>query len=139
MADQRAALRHAIAHGEGELYLVKELLHLAVKRGTTDNHFLKRTAESLDQTVADLGIDGMVNERHGQGPTNGTAGDHRHNLLSVDLFENQRNAYHEIGAHLGQCGEQQFRGGSFSEYGHVSSHSHRHEHVERTPVGMRQR
>ncbi len=117
---------------------MKESLNFAVKGRATDNNLLERAAESLDKLAADVGIYRPVDQRQRKRPTYSPAGNHRHNLLAVDFFENQRHTYNQVGPHLRHGRQQEAGRRGLPEKGHECPDGKRHKHIERTPVGMGQ-
>ena len=57
VADQRAALCHSVTDRKREFDLIKEIRHLLVHGGTTDNHFTETASHCIHEMFAYLRID----------------------------------------------------------------------------------
>ena len=103
VAHQWCTLGHAIAHGKGELYLIKEFLDLGVEWCATNNHLFKLTAECLDETLTNAVVDLAVEIRHCECPAQLGLANHGHNHLAVDFLKHQWHAYNKVRLYLLHC------------------------------------
>ena len=118
---------------------MKERFYFAIEWGASDYHFLEISAKGFHELVSDFGIDCAINQRHGESPAHGAARNHRYNLLAVDFFENQGDAYHQIGFHLCHGGQEQARCRCFAEKSDECADCQWYKHVESAAVGMGER
>ena len=87
---------------------MEELFDFTIERSTADDDLLEFATECVDEAFAYLGVDDLVEERHGESPSHSPLGNHRENLVFINLFEDQRHADDEVGLHIGKGFEQDF-------------------------------
>ena len=99
--NQRAALGHAVADGEGEAYLYQEVLDVLVEGGTADNQLDDIAAEGLDYALADAGKELFVNKRDMCQHLHQRLVEHGEDACANDFVDNQRHGHNQLGPYLG--------------------------------------
>ena len=132
VGDDRGALRHAVADGEGEVDLAHELLDLRVEGGAAEDHLLEAAAEGVDQAVADLLADHLVHD--GDAHQRLVTVHHGLDLGFVHLLEDQRHGDDHVGMDLGEGLHDHLRARGARQEVHVRADGHLEEELEHHAV-----
>ena len=136
VTDERRALGHAIAHGEGEVYLHQEVLYLGIERRSAYNKFFELATEGVDEFFAYLVVNLGVEERNIECPTHHSLADEWHYLLAIYLLEHQWHRHHEVGLHFLHCLYQYLGRWYAAEQIDVCAHTKWHQKVESTTISV---
>ena len=90
IADERAALGHAVADAEGKLYPREEIFHLGVQRCPADDDVAQFASERFDEFLPDARIYLVVDARNLYGHFGHAAAYLGEYLLADDFLDEQR-------------------------------------------------
>ncbi len=103
VADDWGALRHAVAHGVGELDFVQHLFNLGVECRAAYDDLVALAAQSRHQAVAELAVDGVAQHRHFTQHLDFRAVVLAEDALAHNLLDEHRHDDDEVGLDLFEC------------------------------------
>ena len=82
---------------KGKADATEQLLHLVIEGRTTHDHFLKLSAECLDELGTDLAVYHFVHAGYAQEIAHRAFLEDGAQLVAVDLLKNEGHTYDEVG------------------------------------------
>ncbi len=138
-ADQGGAFGHAVADRQREADAAQERFGLLVHRRAAHDEDRAGAAEGVGEFFADDGVDGRVEQRNLDGDRHGALFEHGHDLLAVDLLQNQRHAANDRRPHVLHRLDQNLGRRDAPQQGYVTAHGQLRQKIERAAVSMGQR
>ena len=123
IADNGAALRHAVAYGVGHLYLCQEILHILIEGSPTHNNFIELAAEGLDKPLAYLPVNKSPCQREAQQIPHTRRSQDGEYLTCDNLFDNQRNSYEDGWLDIAESTHHHGWRGRFGQIVHMAAYA----------------
>ncbi len=130
VADDGAALGHAVADGVGELDEVQEVFHFFVEGGASDDALVEVASEGIVQLVADGVVDGLPEQGDGGEEADVGLVKDGENFVSDYLLQDEGHDDDDDGLDVLECLDDDLRRGCLGEEMHVASDEELEQEVE---------